>query len=361
MRSHLWNALRPAAALGASLALFALASTSSATVYEVGDGQPYPAIGAVPWESLPPATRCSSTGAPAPYKEKWVICRAGTAAQPIVVRGVPGARGRAAGHRRQRRDHPPAAQLLERGPRRDQDRRRQHPARHHAALHRHREPRDPQRAPAVHLHRPRTALTAYATNAAAIYVEKGEHITIRNCLLQRLRQRPVLPPPQTHATSLVEGNCIVRQRQRRQHLRAQQLHRGDRHHLPVQPLRPAARRRGGNNLKDRSAGLVVRYNWIEGGNRQLDLVDERLRRSSSDDPRYRSTLRLRQRARRAGRRGQQPDRALRRRLRDDGPRTARARSTSTTTRSSRRAPATRRCCACRRTTSTATPATTSST
>src|SRR4029450_7383327 len=36
------------------------------------------------------------------------------------------------------------------------------------------------------------------------------------------------------------------------------------------PLRENAR---GNNLKDRSAGLVVRYNWIEGGNRQLDLVD----------------------------------------------------------------------------------------
>lgn len=29
----------------------------------------------------------------------------------------------------------------------------------------------------------------------------------------------------------------------------------------------------GNNLKDRSSGLVVRYNWIEGGNRALDLVD----------------------------------------------------------------------------------------
>ena len=36
------------------------------------------------------------------------------------------------------------------------------------------------------------------------------------------------------------------------------------------PLRAGA---DGNNLKDRSAGLVVRYNWIEGGNRQLDLVD----------------------------------------------------------------------------------------
>ncbi len=36
------------------------------------------------------------------------------------------------------------------------------------------------------------------------------------------------------------------------------------------PLRSGAL---GNNLKDRSAGLVVRYNWIESGNRQLDLVE----------------------------------------------------------------------------------------
>src|SRR5690606_2610711 len=35
------------------------------------------------------------------------------------------------------------------------------------------------------------------------------------------------------------------------------------------PLRPGS---VGNALKDRSAELVVRYNWIEGGNRQLDLV-----------------------------------------------------------------------------------------
>ncbi len=45
----------------------------------------------------------------------------------------------------------------------------------------------------------------------------------------------------------------------------------------------------GNNLKDRSAGTVVRYNWIEGGNRQLDLVE-----SDSDtfraDPAYLTTF-----------------------------------------------------------------------
>ena len=43
----------------------------------------------------------------------------------------------------------------------------------------------------------------------------------------------------------------------------------------------------GNNLKDRSAGLVVRYNWIEGGNRQLDLVDAGGNSPLQKDPRYR--------------------------------------------------------------------------
>jgi hypothetical protein len=46
---------------------------------------------------------------------------------------------------------------------------------------------------------------------------------------------------------------------------------------------------GGNNLKDRSAGLVVRYNWIEGGNRQLDLVETDSATIQSD-PSYRGTF-----------------------------------------------------------------------
>jgi hypothetical protein len=46
----------------------------------------------------------------------------------------------------------------------------------------------------------------------------------------------------------------------------------------------------GNNLKDRSAGLVVRYNWIEGGNRQLDLVDAEDSMDLVNDPSYRKTF-----------------------------------------------------------------------
>ena len=49
------------------------------------------------------------------------------------------------------------------------------------------------------------------------------------------------------------------------------------------PLRAGCR---GNNLKDRSAGTVIRHNWIEGGNRQLDLVDAEDSQRLRSDPRY---------------------------------------------------------------------------
>lgn len=45
----------------------------------------------------------------------------------------------------------------------------------------------------------------------------------------------------------------------------------------------------GNNLKDRSAGTVIRYNWIEAGNRQLDLVESDYQ-SFVDDPSYNATF-----------------------------------------------------------------------
>jgi len=43
---------------------------------------------------------------------------------------------------------------------------------------------------------------------------------------------------------------------------------------------------GGTNLKDRSAGTTIRYNLIEGGNRQLDLVESQEGDTIKTDPRY---------------------------------------------------------------------------
>jgi hypothetical protein len=46
----------------------------------------------------------------------------------------------------------------------------------------------------------------------------------------------------------------------------------------------------GHNIKDRSAGTVVRYNWIESGNRQLDLVDAEDSSDLVNHPSYRKTF-----------------------------------------------------------------------
>ncbi len=45
----------------------------------------------------------------------------------------------------------------------------------------------------------------------------------------------------------------------------------------------------GNNLKDRSMGTVIRYNWIETGSRTLDLVDSNKSEFISD-PSYQTTM-----------------------------------------------------------------------
>src|SRR6185436_809071 len=61
--------------------------------FEVGPGRAYTAIGAVPWESLQAGDSVLIHWRTNSYHEKWVICRQGTLASPITVRGVPGANG----------------------------------------------------------------------------------------------------------------------------------------------------------------------------------------------------------------------------------------------------------------------------
>lgn len=286
MRSHLWNALRPAAALGASLAFFALASISSATVFEVGDGLPYPSIGSVPWESLAAGDTVNIHHRTADYHEKWVLCRAGTEDEPIVVRGIPSPSGELPvingidattrpqlnfwnenrgvikiGGANNPPDLMPAYLILE--------------------------------GLEIRSGRPpytftgRNGLTPYVSNCAAVYVEKGEHITIRGCTLRDCGNGFFCASETTdlfleHCTVFdngIEGSIY----EHNNYTEALGVLFQFNHFGPLRAGCP------GNNLKDRSAGTVIRYNWIEGGNRQLDLVDSDFPELYAD-PSYRSTL-----------------------------------------------------------------------
>lgn len=254
--------------------------------YEVGPGKTYAEIEEVPWEALRAGDTVSIHWRENPYRAKLVLCVRGTPDQPICVRGVPNGQGvlpvidgRNAVTRPQLNYWNEVRGVIKiGGANRPADTTPAHLIVENLEI---RSGRPPYEFTG------RDGRTTYSDNAAAIFIEKGEFITIRNCILHDCGNGLFIAAATRDA--VIEG-CSIHDNgiegsyyQHNTYTAAAgliyQFNRLGR-------LRPGC---GGNNLKDRSAGLVVRYNWIEDGNRQLDLVDaedlERLR----SDPRYRST------------------------------------------------------------------------
>lgn len=131
----------------------------------------------------------------------------------------------------------------------------------------------------------------YAGNAAGLYVEYGRNIIVRDCELHDNGNGIFMGSPDDNPTTnvLIEGNHlhgngnVGSAYEHNSYTTALGIVFQDNHYGP---LRPDA---DGNNLKDRSGGLVVRYNWIEDGNRQLDLVDAAIGSRIQLDPRYSET------------------------------------------------------------------------
>lgn len=264
----------------------------AATTYEVGDGKSYTSIGAVPWESLNAGDTVLIYWRSTPYKEKWVICRQGTSAAPITVRGVAGPSGQ-------------FPQIDGNG------------ATTRLALDYWNETRGvlkiggasvpadttPQYIIIDSLEifgaRPPNTFTddagnpgMYDNNAAAVYVEKGQHLTIRNCVLHDCGNGLFIGPNSNPVTGdvLVERNYIYSNG----NVGSAYEHNTYTEAIGITyqynrfgPLLSGAQ---GNSLKDRSAGLMVRYNWLEGGNRELDLVDADGTPAIVNDPSYHTTF-----------------------------------------------------------------------
>ncbi|NVN93340.1 MAG: DUF5123 domain-containing protein, partial [Desulfuromonadales bacterium] len=253
--------------------------------YQVGPGQNYANIGDVPWESLAAGDRVLIHARPAPYQEKWVLNRVGTAANPIIVRGVPDAngtlpviQGAGATTRSKLNYWNEDRGILKIGGSNKPD----------------------DGTPAyirvenLHFRSARGSFTGrngpstYLSNAAGIYVEKGDHISVSNCELEDSGNGLFVAAATTDM--LIEGNYIHGN--------------GNVNSIYEHNTYTAARgilyqynRFGplcdgclGNNLKDRSSGTVIRYNWIESGNRQLDLVDAEDSSELVNDPAYLQTF-----------------------------------------------------------------------
>ncbi len=256
-------------------------------VIDVGPGLDYETPTAVPWASIGGSTLVRIHWRSEPYRSKWVITTAATESDPLVILGVsdngekPVITGDGA-------VTPPGLYYL-------------NEARSVVKVGNY-TGEDDSGIPAhvilenldIRSGRPGYSYTnrnggsgTYNTNAAAVHIEEGESITVRNCALH------------DSGNGLFSGHFSRNVRVSNNHIYDNGIEgSGYEHNTYTEsfgivyqfnhfgPLRNGC---NGNNLKDRSAGTVIRYNWIEAGNRQLDLVESDYR-SFADDPSYDSTF-----------------------------------------------------------------------
>ena len=274
----------------AGVVLFALAvfvGEAAAATYEVGPGKACEAIADAPWEALKPGDTVLIYWRETPYHEKWVISAEGTAEAPITVSGVPGPNGELPVI--DGRDAVTPAKLdYWNGSRSVIKFGGSNVPPDATPTHIIVENLEVKSARPPYKFTGREGEVEYAKNAAAIHVQAGRNITIRNCVLRDSGNGFFAGIPED---VLVEGchiydNGIEGSIYEHNNYTAAAGITFQFNHLG--PLREGC---GGNNLKDRSAGIVVRYNWIEAGNRQLDLVDAEDREGYlARDPRYGKTF-----------------------------------------------------------------------
>lgn len=239
------------------------------TTYHVGPGQAYDSIGAVPWESLVAGDSVIIHWRAQPYKEKWVMARQGTENHPIVVHGVSNGSNELpvidaidASTRAQLNFWNEGRGVIKIGGSNTPDQTPEYIVIENLKIMNGRDD---------YTFTGRDGLTGYNANCAAVFIESGNHITIRNCELFNCGNG--LFAASASEEILVEG-CYIHGNgnagsiyEHNNYTEAKNIT------FQYNRFGPLCEDCLGNNLKDRSAGTVIRYNWIEGGNRQLDLVN----------------------------------------------------------------------------------------
>lgn len=250
------------------------------TIWEVGTDQTYTTPLDVPWEDLASGTCVRIHGGT--YAAKWVVNASGTEDAPILITGVnrPVITGDGAATPQGLDYWNEDRALLKLGGSSVPD----NPAPSWVTI----EGLELRSArPGYAYTDDRGQASTYSDNAACLLVESGEHLTLRDNVLHdcgnglfvagAARDIAVL---QNHLyDNGIEGSAY----EHNSYTEALGiLFEGNRYG----PLRDGS---DGNNLKDRSAGTVIRHNWIEGGNRQLDLVDSGTAELLAD-PSYATTI-----------------------------------------------------------------------
>ncbi|MFK8013515.1 MAG: hypothetical protein AB8B80_15865 [Marinicellaceae bacterium] len=254
--------------------LFLYPAIVFATDYHIGPSQPLTNISDVPWATLNPGDTVYIHWRPEPYKEKWVINRQGTASQPITIIGISNSNG----------EQPV---IDGNGATTADGLNFWNESRGVIKIGGSNIPADglPQHIIIENLEvisgRPPFGFTndngnfeQYSNNAASIYVEKAANLIIRNNTI-RDSGNGIFIGANGGLTQdiIIEKNHIYDNGIENRIFEHNTYTAGINIIYQYNRFGPLRKGALGNNLKDRSAGLVVRYNWIESGNRQLDLVD----------------------------------------------------------------------------------------
>lgn len=263
--------------------LVGLTRRITAAEHHVGPGQPRATPDRVPWDALRPGDLVAIHWRPEPYRCKWVVACRGTPDAPITIAGVPGPGGELPVLDGENAITPPGLDfwsgergVIKIGPAAFA----QDATPGHLVI----ENLEIRNARPGCFFASRMGLLQYSDAASAIYVERGDHVVVRNCILHdcangfftAFESAEILLEACHVYDNGVPDSIYQHNAYTESAGMTFQFNR-------FGPLRPGAR---GNNIKDRSAGLVLRYNWIEGGNRQLDLVDAEEGETIKQDPRY---------------------------------------------------------------------------
>ncbi len=260
-------------------------------VYEVKPNTPMDTIGEVPWATLQPGDTVLIYWRPQSYAEKWVIGRSGTPAAPITVRGVPGPNGELPVIDGRNAVTPPGLNFWSetRGVIKIGGSNVPSSTSASYIVIENLEIRSGH--PSYTFTDDSGALQTYSTSASSIFVELGEHITVRNCTIHDSANGFFVASSDDAASRdiLVEGNYIFGNGVSGSIFQHNNYTAAIGITFQYNRFGPPRTGAPGVNLKDRSAGLVVRYNWIEGGNRNLDLVDGEDSGLIRNAPEYRKT------------------------------------------------------------------------
>ncbi len=233
-----------------TLVLATLAREAGAVDYEVGPAQTYANITDVPLGSLGPGDNVLIHWQADPYRETFGIDRPGTAEQPIAIRGVPNAQG--------------ALPVI------DGENSSSGYGSHSRGL--------------IHVSgnaayvvienlelRNAHADYGFPDNAASVFAPEGNNLTFRNLDIHHSGNGFFT---WVYSSDVLVEGCHIHDNGNVDSIYEHNIYtESDGIIFQYNRIMPLLSGAGGNNLKDRSTGLVVRYNWIEGGNRVLDLVE----------------------------------------------------------------------------------------